>query len=99
MKKPNLTDAKYRWSLLYHTSILYLLFVVFDYQDTAEWVFWDFNRLLFLLSSYIIFVVIEYRWDVFRYHRPEKYPTFESKYSNKTYAEHQAERHSKSKDA
>ncbi len=98
MKKPKLTDAKYRWTLLYHTSILYLLFVVFDYQDTAEWVFWDFNRLLFLLSAYLIFVVIAYRWDVYRYHHPEKYPTSELKYSNKTYAEHKADRETKSKD-
>lgn len=97
--KPKLTDAEYRWTILYHTSIFYLVFVAFDYRDSREWIFWDFNRLLFTLSAYIVFAFIEFGWDVYRYNRPEKYPTSELKYSNKPYAEHKAERETISKDA
>lgn len=99
MNKPNLTDVKYRWTVVNNVAMLYLLFSYFDYRDNLEWVFWDFRRLSFLLGAYILYAFIQYRADTYRYHRPEKYPTFESKYSNKTYAEHQAERQFKSKDA
>ncbi len=99
MNKPNLTDVKYRWTIVTRVAMLYLLFSFFDYPDNLEWVFWDFRRLSFLLGAYILYAFIQYRADIYRYNRPEKYASSESKYSTKTYAEHQAERQSKSKDA
>ena len=83
MNKPNLTDVKYRWTVVTNLAMLYLLFSYFDYRDNLEWVFWDFRRLSFLLGAYILYAFIQYRVDTYRYHRPEKYPTFESKYSNR----------------
>ena len=97
MKKPKITDVKYRWTLLYHVSILYLLFIFFDFRETGEWVLWDGNRLLFFLGAYVLFGFIQFSWDVYCFNHPEQYP--KSKYSEKKYAEHQAERESISKDA
>jgi hypothetical protein len=99
VKKPKLTDAKYRWTIVYHLVILNLIFVIFDYRDTGEWIFWDTSRTVFFLIAYILFAFIQYKWDVYVYNNPDKFPVAKIKYSRKTYAEHKAEREAKSKDA
>ena len=99
MRKPKITDIKYRWTILYHVSILYILFILFDFRDIGEWVLWNLNRLIFFFGAYMLFAFIQFRWDLYVYNHPEKFPSKKLKYSNKTYAEHQANRESISKDA
>lgn len=90
--KPKLLSTTYLRYFVVQLILITLIFTLFDYLEFKA-VHWDWSRFGLSVVAYILFTFIKYRWDIYVYEHPEKFPQPKPpKFSTKTYAEHKTER-------